>query len=54
MLFRSLYLRQNANDKALPLAKSARQFVPEQERASLEDLLRKLEPQPFTGGGLKP
>ena len=49
-----LYLRQNANDKALPLAKSARQFVPEPERASLEDLLRNLEPQPFTGGGLKP
>ena len=49
-----LYLRQNANDKALALAQSARQFVPEQERASLEDLLRKLEPQPFTGGGLKP
>ena len=49
-----LYLRQNANDKALALAQSARNFVPEQERASLEDLLRNLAPRPFTGGGLKP
>jgi len=49
-----LYLRQNANDKALALAQGARSFVPEQERASLEELLRNLQPQPFTGGGLKP